>query len=214
MRQPFSHSFKDKDMRARKIRHMNIIPDRGPVRGGIIITKNINLLTSFQRGLEKNRNQVSLRGMILPHVTLNIRPRGVEISQKRHFQTVRSVIAVQQPFQTMLRNTIGVFRGRRMGLLNRNYRGGTIHGSRGRKHKAAHTVFHQGRNQTRAFFEIIFKIFFRRSNRLPDKGICREVNCPVHLVGPDNISDKVSVSNIPFNQGNRLGDSGGMPLFK
>ena len=88
-------SLQGKEMCLCKVIDMDVIPDAGPVFRGVIISININFTPLSQGRLKDQRNQVSLRVMILSDFTIRISARCIEISQWYGINTISVTVVIK-----------------------------------------------------------------------------------------------------------------------
>src|SRR5258706_225869 len=79
----------DQNVRAGEVADVNVIADAGAVGRGIVCAEDGNVLALSERYLQRERNQVRLRHMILAKIPGG--SRSVEITETRITQTVDAV---------------------------------------------------------------------------------------------------------------------------
>src|SRR6185369_11335379 len=79
-RAPLAQNVERENVRPRQIDHMNVIANARPIRRRIVVTEDLYMSAFPGRCLQRDRDDVSLRIMIL--ATLLTRSRGIEISQR------------------------------------------------------------------------------------------------------------------------------------
>ena len=81
-------------MRRSQVAGVDVIPDAGAVRGGVIGTEDGNALPLALRCLKHQWNQVGFGGVILPDKAARRSTGGIEVAQRHIFQAIRSLAPV------------------------------------------------------------------------------------------------------------------------
>src|ERR1700687_1296799 len=84
-----AQSLEHQNMGAGQITHVNVIADTGAIRGGIVGAEDGDVFTLSERDLQRERNQVRLRHMVLSQIAGG--SRGIEIAETGVAQAVNAV---------------------------------------------------------------------------------------------------------------------------
>src|ERR1700738_44090 len=84
-----AQSLEHKNMRAGEVAHMNVITDAGAIGCGIVGSEDRNVFALSERNLQRKRNQMRLRHMVLAKIAGG--SRGVKIAEARIPQAVDTV---------------------------------------------------------------------------------------------------------------------------
>src|SRR5580698_1374536 len=107
------------EMCLREVLHMDVVANRGPVLGGVILAKNLDIGASAESHVENEWNQMRLRLMGLSPAWY--RPRNVEIAQAGITQSVNAVDPGKHLLHQQLRFSIGIGGSERGILSNRGF---------------------------------------------------------------------------------------------
>ncbi|MPN16619.1 hypothetical protein SDC9_163964 [bioreactor metagenome] len=124
-----------------KVACIDIIPDAGPVGGGIIISENGYLFSAAQRHLQHDGDQMGFVIMGLADVHLIIGARHVEITKAYVFNPISTVSPVQQFFNGKLGVSVRVGRYGSCLLPDGNFLRFAVNRGRRRKDHIFYIIF-------------------------------------------------------------------------
>src|SRR3546814_5111746 len=95
-------------MGTRQIRHMDIIANPGPIRRGIVSTKDADMAAFAQRCFYRHLDEVGCPRCRLSGATLRISARHIEIAQGAEVEIMRSEEHTSE-LQSLMRISYAVF---------------------------------------------------------------------------------------------------------
>ena len=85
-------------VRLGQVRHVHVIADTGAVRRRIVGAEHQQRRPASQRGIDRQRNEMRLRIVVLAQPPGRIRPGGVEVAQHAAAQSVDAPGPVERAF--------------------------------------------------------------------------------------------------------------------
>src|SRR5215467_6147805 len=208
----FLERFQDEKVGSGEVAHVNVVADAGAVRRRIVGSENGELRPLAEGYLERQRNQVRFRMVILALIVG--RASHVEIAQRGVAQTVNAM----EPFQHLLYQqfgfAVGVGRLERSRFLNgRFFRGAVKRGRRG-KDKAGNFVGEHCLQQSQRVGGVVAEVFLRQPHGLAGFDEGREVHHRQRVHSGKRAVERGAVADITNDQLDARRQSGAMPVRK
>ena len=186
-------------MRLGQVRYVDVVPDRGPVRSGIVSPVDLHRRALAERGFDGNRNQMSLRIVLFPDLSVGVCAGRVKIAQGHPAQSVGRPVPVEEPFHHALRLSVRVDGVLEVvfgdGHLPRNPISRAGRGENG----VAYSHVDQALEQVQRVRHVIAEILPRAFHGLSHVGAGGKVNHRSHLVGPNHLADQAGVRQVTLN---------------
>ena len=155
-------------MRARQVRHMNIVPDTAPVRRVIIRTKHLDIRPLAAGRIQHQGNQVSFRIVAFPDFSVRIGSCSIEIPEHDKLQTVSGMIILEDTLHHQLGRTVRIDRMLRHILRQRQSLRFPIDGTGGRENDFITAILTHYLQQIQRIAHIVVIIFLGILHGFPD----------------------------------------------
>ena len=185
-----------RDMGAGKVRHMDVIPDAGAVRGFVIGPEYGDVLPHAQGRVKDKGDQVRFRLMPFPHVAIRVRTGCVEIPERHVTEVIGAGIIRQDLLYHELAPAVGID-----GLLRVVFRYGDFdrvaenRGS-GRKNEPVDAVLPHHLEEIDGVLHIVDVIFLGILHRFSHVGEGAEVHDRRYAAPGKNRAETLDIAEI------------------
>jgi len=188
------------DVRLGQILHMNVIADRGAIRGCVIGSEDADLRALAPGRLDPQRNEMRLGIVRLADFGVLVSAGRIEVAQRRPAQTVSLAIPAKRLLDKELRLAVRIHRILRMQLIKRKAQRIAIGGAGRGEDDVTNSGGAHGIQKAQAVDDVVAKVFLRLSHRLADIGAGREMHDRVNLLLAQHTRHEIRISDISPHQ--------------
>ena len=184
-----------------QVHNMDIVPNTGAVRSGIVGAEDGNALPLALSRLEHQRDQMGFGGMVLTDESARRGARGIEVPQGYIFQAIGGMAPVHQPLHRQFGLPVGVGGGLGAVLHNGSDLWLPIDCRRAGKDDLLHIMALHGPQQCHGGTEVVFIVEQRVLHALPHLAGCRKVQHRLNGMLRKDLVHKRRIGNIPHIEG-------------
>ena len=200
----FVEFFKDRNVGARKVVYMYIVPEAGAIGGRIVRAEDLDVFTPPGGGVNDERDEVGLGVMVLANSTVLGCPGSVEIAEGRKAKT----IGVGEGFQAVLDVELGlavwVDRGLRERLHHGEGLGFAVGCAGGGEDEFLYAVVEHGLEKTEGGNKVVFVILAGLGDGFTHVGESCEVHDEFNLLVAKDLADRFGIAEVAVVKGNGL----------
>ena len=176
------------------VQHMDVIPDAGSVRGGIVRPKNIDVRQNSARGIKNARDEMSFYAVMLAELFGG--SGGVEIAQGHILQLGVGIVIGQDLLENELGFSVGIDGRFWMFFRDGNHLGFAVSGGGRRKNKFLYPVTGDGIQQIHAAGYVGSVENAGLAHGFGDQSLGSKVHHGINLVLGENAFDLGAISKI------------------
>ena len=183
-----------------QVEDVNVVSHRGAVRRGVVGPEDRQRIAATVRRLDRQRDEVRLRRMILADVAVGIGAGGVEVAQRRVAEAVGLSVPAQHSLDGQLGLAVRVDRVLGMALGDRNLPWLAVgRAGRGEDQIADADGDHRVQQVDRPR-DVVAKVLPRIGHRLAHVGVGGEVDHRLHGVLGERLADGCRVGEIALHE--------------
>ena len=183
-------------MRGGQVFDVDVVAHASAIRGGVIGAKNRHLRSLAHRRLAGDLDQQCGVGCRLADAPAGVRPRDVEITQRRVGEGGGVCDPGEHPLGHELGSAVGIDRGRG-GVLGRNATGwDAVHGGRGGEHEVPDPGREATLEERARRAGVVAVVLQRLAHRLGHDGVGREMHHRIDAVLLEQPQHRVAVADL------------------